>query len=169
MKISKIKFICRKKEKGFTLVELVITLIVIIILMSVSIPLYRSNTDNFKLAEGYALLATIRSAQERYYSEYGCFLISACGSGGSGRDGDSNPYATCNEEVLGVNARMNKYFSLFCIDTSYAVGSDPFSPVRDKEHRFKAMVTSRDSSFGNYGKRMILDYDLTCTVKYEIF
>ena len=124
------------KAKGFTLVELAVTVAIIIILMAVSVPIYRSNLDNYRRTEGYALLASIRSAQERYYSEYGCFLPSSCGSGGGGNNANvwNVDYYTCNENVLGINARTNKYFTRFCIGGFYA-GSN-------KSWQFAAYVQS---------------------------
>ena len=59
---------------GFTLVELVITIAIVIILSVVSVPLYRGYVDKAKLSEGYALLGQILSAQKAYFSEYGNFL-----------------------------------------------------------------------------------------------
>ena len=103
-----------KNIKGFTLIELAVTLVVIIILMSVSVPIYRSNLINYKRAEGYALLASIRSAQEQYYAEYGNFLLSANSSAGDNTTWTGTFY-TYNEKVLGINAKTNKYFTKFCI------------------------------------------------------
>ena len=97
-----------KKIKGFTLVELVIVIAIVIILSVVSVPIYRGYMRNAKMAEGYALLGTILSAQKAYYSQYGNFIHINRLSGGT---------YTNNEEVLGVNAIGNKYF------TSFSAGS----------------------------------------------
>lgn len=140
------------KAKGFTLVELAVTVAIIIILMAVSVPIYRSNLDNYRRTEGYALLAAIRSAQERYYSEYGNFLPSSCGSNGGGNNVYvwNTDYYTCNEEVLGINARTNKYFTNFCIGGFYAGDH--------KRYQFTAYI--RSSSIGN----LTMIYNLTSGV-----
>mgnify|MGYP002623219994 CR=1 FL=1 len=90
------------KRCGFTLVELVITIAIVIILSVVSVPIYRGYTDKAKMSEAYALLGLILSAQKAYYSEYGNFLTSAhtCG------DTNYNP-------KLGIDARGNKFFTCF--------------------------------------------------------
>ncbi len=88
-------------KKGFTLVELVITIAIVIILSVVSIPIYRGYVNKAMMAEGYALLGTLFSAQKAYYSEYGNFFMGVTGG------------FTVYDPVLGVDARGNKYFSEF--------------------------------------------------------
>ena len=85
---------------GFTLVELVITIAIVIILSVISVPIYRGYVDKAKLAEGYALLGAILSAQKAYYSEYGNFY-------------KSTVEGTSYEPALGVDVRGNKYFTSF--------------------------------------------------------
>ena len=97
------------KKKGFTLVELVITIAIVIILSVISVPIYRGYVDKAKWSEAYALLGMIYSAQKNYYSEYGNFLDENQSSSGTGN-------FTCNEEVLGIDARGNKYFTFFTVN-----------------------------------------------------
>ena len=95
-------------KKGFTLVELVITIAIVIILSVISVPIYRGYVDKAKMSEGYSLLGLILSAQKSYYSEYGNFYVSS----------GSNMW-TNNDTVLGIDARSNKYFTRF-----YSAGSN---------------------------------------------
>ncbi len=95
-------------SKGFTLVELVLVISIVVVLSVISGPIYRSYAYKARQAEGYALIGTIRSAQESYYGEYGTFLRAR---NSSSRLGNSN--YTCNEEVLGIDARPNKYYTWF--------------------------------------------------------
>ncbi|MBQ3834151.1 MAG: pilin [Elusimicrobia bacterium] len=69
MKIKKLK------TNGFTLVELAITVAIIVILSSISVPIYKDYIGKSKMAEGYTLLSSIRNAQMEYYNEYGRFLF----------------------------------------------------------------------------------------------
>ena len=98
----------KRKLKGFTLVELVITIAIVIILSVVSVPIYQGYTKKAKMSEGYALMGVLLSAEKTYYSEYGNFLHCTFSSAGTGK-------ATCNEPILGVDARGNKYFTYFHI------------------------------------------------------
>ncbi len=96
----------KRKLKGFTLVELVITIAIVIILSVISVPIYRGYIDKAKWAEGYALAGTILSAQKSYYSEYGNFYCIP----------DSNTWSnflTSYVSDLGIDARGNKYFTYF--------------------------------------------------------
>ena len=136
------------KTKGFTLVELAVTIVIILALMSVSVPIYNASTTRVKLTEGYALLATIRSAQERYYTEYGNFLLPCHASGGNPATFNGT-FWTNNEEVLGINARTNKYFTWFCISSIW--------PNDFYRYRFRASATGS-------GGILTMDYNLTSGV-----
>ncbi len=60
-------------HKGFTLVELMITVVIVGILASVAIPLYQANVKRAKAAEADAILGTIRTALRVYYAENGSY------------------------------------------------------------------------------------------------
>ncbi|MBQ3835381.1 MAG: type II secretion system protein [Elusimicrobia bacterium] len=140
-----------KKIRGFTLIEMAVTLIVVIILMSVSVPLYKANTEDFKKAEGYALLANIRSAQEQYYAEYGYFL---CANESSAH---GHYHFTAKDEVLGINAITNKYFTYFCVNGSGKSGFDGthiYSNNETNKYNFIACVTGQ-------GGHLKLTYNVT--------
>ena len=111
--MEKIKIKQKPNRSGFTLVELVIVIAIVIILSVVSVPIYRGYIDKAKWSEAYALMGTILSAQKAYYSEHGNFL----------RWDDSSlrgKYSNC-EEILGIDARGNKYFTLFMTGWSDSV------------------------------------------------
>ncbi len=101
-----------KNLKGFTLVELVITIAIVIILSVISVPIYRGYVDKSKMAEGYSLLGIILSAEKAYYSEYGTFLHDEATSTGNGK-------ISSTEWVLGIDARGNKYFTSFIVGSAY--------------------------------------------------
>ncbi len=100
------------RQCGFTLVELVIVIAIVIILSVISVPIYRNYVDKAKYSEAYALLGTIFSAQKNYFSEFGTFLVDGKNSG-----------ETCYEPVLGIDARGNKYFTKFWVDTTATKGN----------------------------------------------
>ena len=106
-----------KSKTGFTLVELVIVIAIVIILSVISVPIYRGYVDKAKMAEGYALLGTIISAQKAYYSEHGNFLNRFNSSAGAAG-------YTCYDEVVGIDARGNKYFTWFFVG-GYANAGQP--------------------------------------------
>ncbi len=110
-----------KRSRGFTLVELVITIAIVIILSVISVPIYRGYVDKAKYSEGYALGGLIISAEKAYYSEYGMFLRDAVSIFSSFHPG------------LNIDARGNKYFTSFRI--CYNSSHDPktyFSAIIEK-------------------------------------
>ncbi len=111
----------KRKLKGFTLVELVITIAIVIILSVVSVPIYQGYTRKAKLSEGYALLGLILSAQKSYFSEYGNFF-----SGGP----NNSFIQTCYEPTLNIDARGNKYFTFFHDGYNWNVGENWESKIK---------------------------------------
>lgn len=114
-----------KKNKGFTLVELVIVIIIVGILSIVSLTIYRKNINKAKMTEGKALLSAIIDAEEIRYSN---------------PNFESNSYFTTNNAFvtsvspsttgsISLNSAGNKYFRSF-----YIVGTDPLTiQTRDDE------------------------------------
>ncbi len=103
------------RNRGFSLIELVLVISIIMVLSLVSGPIYRNHANKSRQTEGYALLGTIRSAQENYYGEYGYFYYpGSCPGGYSFTD---------NDPVLGIDARMNKFYKMF--KSSTLVEKDP--------------------------------------------
>ncbi|MBQ3833948.1 MAG: prepilin-type N-terminal cleavage/methylation domain-containing protein [Elusimicrobia bacterium] len=121
------------KKKGFTLMELIITLTIVIILSLISWPIYRGHRSKeyTTLAEGYALLGVIKEAQINYYNEYGYFLKRYL----------PFPYNTFNDPVLGINAINNKYFSLFTYWNDWHETGD-----QSYKHYFDVTILSNDAS-----------------------
>jgi len=60
-----------RNEKGFTLVELLIVVIILGILAAVIIPQFGSSTDDAKLAALDSSLSSMRNGVELYYHEHG--------------------------------------------------------------------------------------------------
>lgn len=87
---------------GFTLTELIVVISLVVILSLISVPVFNSNKDKAKMTEAYVLLAAIRDAQKRYYSNYGMFYR------------QTNNKREYINDVLGINATNNRYFTRFC-------------------------------------------------------
>ncbi len=138
-----LKFKKRFCNVGFTLVELVIVIAIVIVLSVVSVPIYRSYVDKAKLSEGYALLGAVLSAQKAYYSEYGNFLSKKDSSG-----------HTSFEQVLGIDARANKYFTYFWIG------------LNDRAQTYFDAYTLKPKEIDNGKSILGIRYDINGTLEF---
>lgn len=59
----------RTRQKGFTLLEMVVVVAVIGILLGIAIPSYQNYVIRSNRTEGQALLSDAAARQERYYSQ----------------------------------------------------------------------------------------------------
>ncbi len=96
----------RRNQRGFTLVELMIVVIIVGILAAVAIPMYQGATERAKASEAVAALGTIRGALRVYYAEHGTYV------NGSFTDGAQ----VTNGGVLDVSDTdlLGRYFSTTC-------------------------------------------------------
>jgi len=90
------------RQKGFTLVELMVVVIIVGILASVAVPIYRANIKKAMASEGAALLGSVLTAQRIYFAEHNTYTT----------DGNS----------LGVDTIGNKYFTNYSISSADANG-----------------------------------------------
>lgn len=60
-----------KDEKGFTLIELMVVVVIIGILAAIAVPAFSDASDKAKVSKAKADLRTIESALEIYYAEHG--------------------------------------------------------------------------------------------------
>jgi len=96
-------------KKGFTLIELMTVVIIVGILASAAVPIYRGQIKRAIAAEGEALLGSVRTAELIYYSENGNYLPVDEAEGG---DPDNDP--------LGIDASKNKYFTSYSVSGTTA-------------------------------------------------
>ena len=139
----------KKKYTGFTLVELVITIAIVIILSVVSVPIYRGYTKSAKMSEAYALLGTVLSSQKAYFSQYGNFLKFGNSAAASGKN-----------DVLGIDARGNKYVTGFFVGW----GDNEKMPYAfySAVHLPEDIAPSKDRPF------LYLNYNITKGAKFTL-
>jgi prepilin-type N-terminal cleavage/methylation domain-containing protein len=63
----------RKSQRGFTLVELSVVIVVIGILAVFGVPQFKKAVERSKAAEAFNYLSAVRDAQERYASQKGTY------------------------------------------------------------------------------------------------
>lgn len=65
-------------NRGFTLIELMITLAIIAILASVAVPSYSAYVTRSRLVEGQDALTTYRTRMEQLYQDSGNYGVGSC-------------------------------------------------------------------------------------------
>jgi general secretion pathway protein G len=68
-------------QKGFTLVELLIVVIILAILAAIVVPQFTSSTDDAKVASMDSTLANVRAAIQLYYQQHGKYPGAAAATG----------------------------------------------------------------------------------------
>ena len=58
-----------RKQSGFTLIELMITVVVVAILAAIAVPSYRDYILRGKVAEATSTLSTLRLGMEKWFSD----------------------------------------------------------------------------------------------------
>ena len=113
-----------KKNKGFSLTEIVVTIVIIVVLSTISGPIYNSYSVKTKQAEGILLLGTIKDAQMKWYNDNGCFW------GQYSSNGTNSSSATAFNTTLGIDSRPNKYYKTFRANTNRKdIGGKTFCAV----------------------------------------
>jgi len=74
----------RRREKGFTLIELMIVVAIIAILAAVAIPQYRKFQMRAKTAEAKSNIGAIRTAEEGWAAEYDKYILNGWYPGSAG-------------------------------------------------------------------------------------
>ena len=84
----------KRSQGGFSLVELMITLVILAILMSIAIPSYQSQLEKSRRSEGKALLSEIAALQESFRTEQNRYTadLTELGYGAAGWNQSKNGY-----------------------------------------------------------------------------
>ena len=107
------------RQRGFTLVELMITVIIVGVLAAVAIPMYQLSTEKSRATECVAALGTIRSAMRNYYAEHITYVNASFTDG-------SEVTSTGLLEVADVDLN-GRFFSSECYTFNGAPTVDAYS------------------------------------------
>jgi type IV pilus assembly protein PilE len=99
-------------ERGFTLIELMITVVVIAVLSAIALPSYTDYVTRSKLAEAHAHLADLRVKMEQYYLDNRRYSTNA-GGGTCGIPGGNTP-----------TMQGTKYFDFTCASSNATAAGD---------------------------------------------
>ena len=108
-----------RNQRGFTLVELMIVVIIVGILAAVAIPMYQGATERAKASEAVAALGTIRGAMRVYFAEHGTYVNAAFV--------DDAEVAATGVLDVSENDLLGRYFSSECYTFDGAPDATSFS------------------------------------------
>jgi prepilin-type N-terminal cleavage/methylation domain-containing protein len=63
-----------RRQRGFTLVEMIIVVVIIALLAAIAIPSFKKYLDSGRAAEAAAMLGELRNREEAYRAEFGSYL-----------------------------------------------------------------------------------------------
>lgn len=95
----------RRRQHGFTLIELMITVAIVALLASVAYGSFKDAAIKGRRAEGRAALLDLMQQQERYFTQFGSYITFADGATGTNGGSDSSgsavniPFRTSSGDV----------------------------------------------------------------------
>jgi len=115
-----------RNEKGFTLVELMIVIVIVGILAAVAVPIYTANIKKAKMSECDAALGTVRTALRVYYATHDPKPAYPSYSG---------PVAGCPDLDIDAADLLGKYFTdptwytLVSTDSNYTITCNTITAI----------------------------------------
>jgi type IV pilus assembly protein PilE len=127
-----------KNKKGFSLTDLVVTLVVVAIIAIIAVPIYRGYVKRGIATEGNSLLGEINAAQQIYYTRHGQYF--------DGTEGQNYSRA------LGISVEKAKYFKSWTVHSS----GDTFTAITRADGGY-AMTLTGSATQTTAGEDSIID------------
>lgn len=104
----------RRRQHGFTLMELMIVVVIVGILAGVAFPAYKAYVDRAKRTEGKAFLMEVAARQERYYFDNNSYASDARNLGYSSTTpkSDESHYTLTNPIAVGDTGNITTSYLL---------------------------------------------------------
>jgi len=132
----------KNASKGFSLVELTITIVIFSILVSISLFSYRRFVKDAMISEGKMLISSIAKIQKLYHAESGDYHTIS-----------ETSYSTVPE----IDARFNKYFKTFSVQVPGTYPNSIFTVITKSEHNVLADVEIVLHAFDNSPNILLTD------------
>jgi len=111
----------KRDAKGITLIELLIVIVIVGILATIAVPIYRGYMQRARRADAKTALEQLRAAQEMRRAEYGSY---------------STSIAALQTSWGGPASRVGDYDISFTVSnaTSFTAMADPYTTRQDSDH-----------------------------------
>ncbi len=93
----------RRSDRGFTLIELMIVVVIVAVLVSVALPAYREQVVKTRRAEGKALLADVAQRMERCFTRFNAYNNPTCVAAGTNIDSENGWYQVTLDAVAATS------------------------------------------------------------------
>ena len=128
-----------KNKRGFSLTDLVVTLVVVAIIAIIAVPIYRGYVKRGIATEGNSLLGEINAAQQIYYTRHGQYF--------NGTEGQNYSRA------LGISVEKAKYFKSWTVNAS----GDTFTAITRAGDYDMALTLTGSAAQTTAGEDSIID------------
>jgi prepilin-type N-terminal cleavage/methylation domain-containing protein len=152
--MSQTHYLDRKSQRGFTLVELLIVVIILAILAAIVVPQFSAATDDAKLSALDTTLANMRSSIDLYYQQHGKYpgdltsIGAVCASPGVTGTGAADVEAAFLDQMAFYSSALGE--SCTKSDATFKYG--PYLKKRTlPENPFTAVSTVAISTAGALG------------------
>ena len=119
----------RRKDRGFSLIELLIVIAIILIISSIAIPRITSTRRMANEVAAIRSCQTINTAQIQFFAQFGRYASTLTELGPApGESGPSPSAASLIDESLVDGIHLGYAFSMIGTPAGYSLNADPQSP-----------------------------------------
>lgn len=116
----------QRNQRGFSLIELLIVIAIILIIAAIAIPKLNNQRMNAQEMAAIQQIRTIHTAQIQYYSQFGRYAATLAELGPPASGGQAGPQASdLIPQTLAGGKNTGYVFTLQAIPTGYAVNANP--------------------------------------------
>lgn len=115
-------------QRGFTLVELMIVVVIVAILAAIAVPSYQNQVRSSNRADAQGALMNFAQAMERHYTENGTYAGAANGGGDTGTPGIFPAQVPLNGGTVHYNLEIES-----ADEDSYTLRADAVSSIQQQD------------------------------------